>query len=140
MKRCTIAVATVLAVLVVAWTAFGQDEGRTGQREEFGAMRQRFQNMSEAEREKFRAEMRERRERFQNMPEAEREKLRAEMRERFGVSGGRRIGREDQLNAIKAIEGEVAKLKATVEGMPSENRERFQGLSEEERTKLREKM
>ncbi len=56
----------------------------------FDGMRERFQNMSEAERQRFMAEMRERRERFMNMSEAERERFRAEMRERFG--GGRGPG------------------------------------------------
>jgi hypothetical protein len=59
-------------------------------------MRERLMNMSEAERDRFRAEMRERRERYMNMSEAEREKFRAEMRERFGgrpPGGGGRGGR-----------------------------------------------
>ncbi|HUU19884.1 MAG TPA: hypothetical protein VMW72_22220 [Sedimentisphaerales bacterium] len=55
-----------------------------------GGMRERFQNMSEAERDRFRTEMQDRRERYMNMPEAERERFRAEMRERFG--GGRPPG------------------------------------------------
>jgi hypothetical protein len=55
-----------------------------------GMMRERFQNMPEAERDRIRAEMQERRERFMNMSEAERERFRAEMRERFG--GGRPQG------------------------------------------------
>jgi len=50
-------------------------------------MRDRFQNMSGGERDRFMAEMRDRRERYMNMSEAERERFRAEMRERFG--GGR---------------------------------------------------
>lgn len=55
-----------------------------------------FMNMSEAERDRFRAEMQERRERYMNMSEAERERFRAEMRERFGgrpPGGGGRGGR-----------------------------------------------
>ena len=52
-----------------------------------GGMRERFQNMSESDRDRFRAEMQERRERYMNMSEAERERFRAEMRERMG--GGR---------------------------------------------------
>jgi hypothetical protein len=73
--------------------------GRPGGRGEFGGfrggpgfdrMRERFQNMSEAERDRFRAEMQERRQRYMNMSEAERERFRAEMRERFG--GGRPPG------------------------------------------------
>lgn len=61
----------------------------------FDGMRERFQNMSEAERQRVMAEMRERRERFMNMSEAERDRFRAEMRERFGggPGGGRRGGR-----------------------------------------------
>ncbi len=56
-----------------------------------GGMRERFMNMSEAER-------REGRERYMKMSEAEREKFRAEMRERMmgggrGPGGGRRGGR-----------------------------------------------
>ena len=57
-----------------------------------GGMRERWQNMSEAERDRLRAEMQERRERFMNMSEAEREKFRAEMRERFGGGPGRGPG------------------------------------------------
>ncbi len=68
--------------------------GGPGVIREFGGfMRERFRNMSEAERDRFRAEMRERREQFMNsMSEAERERFRAEMRERFG--GGRPPGGE----------------------------------------------
>jgi hypothetical protein len=46
--------------------------------------------MSDEERERFMAEMRERRARFENMSPAERERFRNEMRERFG--GGMMIG------------------------------------------------
>jgi hypothetical protein len=66
----------------------GRDGGRgPGPRGGFDGMRDRFMNMSEAEREKFRAEMQERRERYMNMSEEEREKFRAQMRERFGGRG-----------------------------------------------------
>jgi peroxiredoxin len=135
MKRYLISIITVLLVLMVAWPALGQEEERTRQREN---IRQRFQNMTEAEREKFRAEMRQRRERFENMSEEEREKLRAEMRQRFGGRFG--LGREEQLTAIKSIEEQVAKLKAAVQSMGPEDRSRFRELSVEERTQLREKM
>ena len=50
-------------------------------------MRQRWESMSEEERERIRAEMRARRERFMNMSEEERERFRAEMRERYGGEG-----------------------------------------------------
>ena len=62
-----------------------------------------MRNMSEADRDRFRAEMQQRRDRYMNMSEAERERFRAEMRQRFGggrpqnggrgSSGGRRGGR-----------------------------------------------
>jgi len=69
-----------------------QPMGISGGRVEFGGfggegMRARFQDMSEADRDRFRAEMQERRERYMNMSEAERERFRAEMRERFGGRG-----------------------------------------------------
>ena len=75
-----------------------QQMGRPTGRGEFGGfggpegMRERFQNMPEADRDRIRAEMQERRERYMNMSEAERERFRAEMRERFG--GGRPPGGE----------------------------------------------
>jgi hypothetical protein len=57
-----------------------------------GPMMGRFQNMSEADRDRFRREMQERRERYMNMSEAERERFRADMRERFGGGRGRPPG------------------------------------------------
>jgi len=74
-----------------------RDRGEPPMMGGFGGMGGRFQNMSEAERDRFRAEMRERRERFMNMSPEERERFMAEMRERFGggrgPGGGRRGGR-----------------------------------------------
>ncbi len=137
MKRCLISVVAVLMVLAVVGATFGQEEERARQRD---SMRQRFENMSEEEREKFLAEMRQRRERYQNMSEEEREKFRAEMQQRFG---GARSGlsREAELEKIKSIEEQLAKLKAAIEAIPGrEERSRFRDLSQEERTKLREKM
>jgi len=139
MKRYLISTVAVLLVLVVALGAFAQDRESAGQGAQWQNMRQRFQNMSEEEREKFRAEMRQRRERFQNMSEEEKEKSRAEMRERFGARG-RGIGREEQLKAIEAIEEQIAKLKTAIQSIGVEDRSRWRELSEEERTKLREKM
>jgi len=142
MKRYLILIVAVLVVLATVGKALAQDEDTSAQRvqRQRENIRQRFENMSEEEREKFRAEMRQRRERFQNMSEEEREKLRAEMRERFG-SGRIGTGRQEQLKAIEAIEEQLAKLKAAIEAIPGrEYRSRFRDLSEEERTKLREKM
>ena len=124
MKKCLISIGVALVVLAVAWPVLGQREGgqgREGQR--------RFQDMSEEERAKMR-------ERWQNMSEEEREKFRAQMRERSG-SRGPRMGREEQLKAIKVIEQEVAKLKASMD-RPAFDRSRFQEMSEEERAKFRE--
>jgi len=83
MKRYLISTVAVLLVLVVALGAFAQDRESAGQGAQWQNMRQRFQNMSEEEREKFRAEMRQRRERFQNMSEEEKEKFRAELKSRL---------------------------------------------------------
>jgi peroxiredoxin len=129
MKRHTISIVVVLTVLV-ACTAFGQAR-RTEQQQN---LRERFENMSEEEREKFRAEMRERRQRWESMSDQEREEFRAQM----GSRG--RMGREEQLKAIKAIEGQLARLKTAVEATGPEARGQFRDLSEEERVKLREKM
>ena len=146
MKRYVVSIAIVLAVLVAAFSsgiltdnAFGQNEERAGRTEQRQDIRQRFQNMSPEEREKFKAEMEERRKKFQNMSDEEREKLRTQMRERFG-SRSAVIGRDEQIKSIKAIEEQVAKLKAAVEVAVPENRSQLRELSEEERTKLREKM
>jgi len=95
--------------------------------------------MTEAEQEEFRAQMEERRKRFENMSEEERDKFRAEMRERFG-SGPQIFGRQQQLEAIVAIERQLAKLKAAVESVDPDVRSKFRDLPEDERAKLREKM
>ena len=83
--------------------------------------------------------MEERRKRFQNMSDDERAKLREQMRDRYGSRPGI-IGREAQLESIKAIEAQVAKLKAAVEAGVPEDQSRLRELSQEERIKLREKM
>ncbi|MHC4532795.1 MAG: redoxin domain-containing protein [Planctomycetota bacterium] len=136
MKRYLISFITVLTVLTIA----AQNEETSGQRvlQQRNSMRNRFLNMSEAEREKFRAEMQERREQYMNMSEAERQKFRAEMRQRF--SGPISLSREQQLKAIDTIEEQVAKLKTAVISIGDNDRGRFQDLSQEERTKLREQM
>ena len=141
MKRYLISTVAVMVVLATVGKALAQDEDTSAQRvqRQRESMRQRFENMSEEEREKFRAEMRQRRERYMSMSEEEREKLRAEMRERFG--GGRiGTGRQEQLKAIEAIEEHVAKLKAAIQSTGTVDRSKWRELSEEERTKLREKM
>ncbi len=122
MKRYLISTVAVVVVLAMVWAAFGQAEGRGGR-----------QNLSEEQR----AEMRQRRERYQNMSEEEREKFRAQMRERFGSGRGGFMGREGQLEAIKTIEAQLAKLKAAQTTRPTGG---FRDLPEDERAKLMEKM
>jgi hypothetical protein len=116
MKRYLIPTVAVLLVLAVAWAAFGQAERRGGR-----------QNLSEEQRAKMR-------ERFQNMSEEERAKFRAQ---RGGSGRGGFMSPEDQQKAIKAIEAQLAKLKAAQYTRPEGG---FQNLSEDERAKLREKM
>jgi hypothetical protein len=146
MKRHVVLIAIVLAILVAAFSygvltdsAFGQDEDRAGRAEQRQNIRQRWENMSPAEREKFKAEIREKSKQWENMSDEERQKLRAQMRERFS-SRPESMGRDAQFKSIKAIEEQVAKLKAAVEVTVPENRSRLRELPEEERTKLREKM
>lgn len=86
------------------WPNMSEEE-----RETFRAqMAEKWENMSEGERqqaiERRQAEMQERRARFENMSEEEREKFRAEMRDRFGGrqprdgGQGRRPGRRQRQN------------------------------------------
>jgi hypothetical protein len=152
MKRCIVSIGIVLAVLIAAFSygvltdkAFGQDEETPAQkmhrerREQAESMREKYQNMTPEEREKFRTEIRQRRRQWENMSDEEREKFRAEMSERLGPSS-QSMGYDEQLMSIKAIEEQVAKLKAAVEASKPENRSRLRELPQEERTKLREKM
>jgi len=79
------------AEMVVVRSEAGPAPGREGA---FGGrMRGPMGDMSEAERERFRTEMRAMRERFMNATPEEREKLRDEMRARFGDRFGPRSGR-----------------------------------------------
>jgi len=138
-KYLTILIA--LVVLLAAYPIFGQREGGAAGRRGGGAgmfmlspeQREKWRDMSQEERQKIMAEMREK---WQNMSEEEREKARAQMRQRFG-GRGRRLGREDQLKAIEAVEKQLANLKKGIQAQSTERRS-FRDLSEEERNKLRE--
>jgi hypothetical protein len=110
MKKYLIPIVAVLAVLAVVLVSYGQAQDRNAQRQ---SMRERFQNMSEEERAKFREQMRAR-------------------------GFGARLSREDQEKAVKAIEEQVAKLKAAIQVERPQGG--FQNLSEEERAKLRQSM
>ena len=106
MKKYAIPIVVVLAVLALTWSTFGQAQDRA-------AMRERFQNMSEEERAKFREQM----------------------RARGGGSRGRsRMSPEDQQKAIKAIETALVKVKAAAQIRRPEGG--FQDMSEEERNKI----
>jgi peroxiredoxin len=120
MNRHTISIVVILTVLIGTCATFAGDSERAGR----GQMQ---------------LELRRPRERWQNMSEADREKFRAEMRERFG-SRPPGVGREEQLNAVKMIEEQLARLKAAIEVTVPENRSSWRDLSDEERTALREKM
>jgi hypothetical protein len=139
MNRHIFSIVVGLAVLTGAWVALAQNSEKAAPEPSPLEMRQNFRNMSPAEREKFQAEIRQMRERWQNMSEAEREKLMARMRERLNARMPG-LGREEQLNAIKMIEEQLAKLKADIEVMAPENRKPMQDLSDKERTALRQKM
>ncbi len=138
MKKRLISIAVVLVALTVAWTVYAAEGGAERTRrggfgnmsaEERTAMRERFQNMSEEERTKYREQMRAR---FENMSEEER----AAMRQRAG--GRTRLSREDQIKAITAMQGQLAKLKAAIASSSAARPTNYRDLSEEERTKLRE--
>jgi hypothetical protein len=107
MKKYAIPAVIILAVLALVMVSYGQAQNRE-------AMRQRFQNMSEEERAKFREQM----------------------RSRGGF--GARLSREDQEKAVKEIEAQLAKLKVAIRVERPQGG--FQDLSEEERTKLRQSM
>jgi hypothetical protein len=151
MKRHLILIGVVLVVLMAAWSAFGQREGRPAERrgggregrifmmlppEESRELREKWPNMSEEEREKVSAKIREK---WQNMSDEERKKLMAQWRERLAFAY-RRPGPEDQLKVIEAIQQQLAKLKAAIEARGPSDRSSFRDLSEEERAKLRAKL
>lgn len=148
MKRYVISIGIVLVALMTAWAAFGQPESgrpmsdrgrdRDGYMmflmlspEEATELREKWPNMSEEERNKYRSEMRAK---WDILSDEEKEKLRSQMRERYGRS----IVFDDQLSAIKAVEAQLEKLKANFKSMQPESGRSFRDLSEEERTKVTE--
>lgn len=144
MKKYVVLIAIVTAVLVAAFNAFAQDNKATTEKvqkkmTEAQNTRERLQNMSPEEREKFRAQMEQKRKQYQNMSEEERAQLQEQLRERDGSMSGN-LGRDAQLKSIKAIEAQVAKLKAAVEAGVPENRSQLRELSQQDRAKLREKI
>jgi len=139
MTRHILLIGITLALLLTARPAVGQDEQKAGQAQQPQNIGDRWQNMSEQEKEKFRAEMRQNRQNWESLAPEERENLRSQMRDRF-IGGPARLGREQQLEAIKVIEEQVAKLKAALEAFRPEGGTRPPDLSEEQRAKIREQM
>lgn len=134
MKKFAIVAIVITVVLGIAWA---QDAGQQPRR---GAGRPG--NMSEEQRNAMR-------ERFANMSEEERAKLREQMQARGGFGGGIgggvsrggvRLSQEEQLAAVKVLQEQAAKLKASVESYERPDREAMQDMSQEERTKFFEKM
>jgi peroxiredoxin len=144
MKRYLIAMTVVLAVLLMAWVVFAQEAGRETPARE-GGRRGRltdvnrpagpgaFEGLSPEERAKMR-------ERFGQMSEEEREKFRAQMRERPEAIRPL-LGREEQLKVVAAIEEQLTKLKEFIKSqMGPEEFAKLRELAAEERTKMREKL
>lgn len=144
MKRYVISMAIVPAILIMTCVVFGRDEGQRITAGE-GVRRGRpadvnrpsgpraFEGLSPEERAKMR-------EKFGQMSEEEREKFRTQMRGRF-ESGRPLLGRDEQLKVVAAIEEQVAKLKAFIQSqMGPEDWAKLRELAAEERAKLREKL
>jgi len=143
MRRYLISTTVVLMVLLTAWVVFAQEAGKetpagAGARVRRPADVNRpagqraFEGLSPEERAKMK-------EKFDQMSEEEKTKFRAQMREKFGA-GRAFLGREEQLKVIAAVEEQIAKLKALIESQAGpEEFAKMRELPEEERTKLREK-
>ena len=115
MKKYVISGIAVLTVLISALTVFAQPAGRSEQqRERLEDIRQEWQNMSDHEKQKLRAEIRNR-------------------------TGSRSTSPEGQLKAVQAIEEQVAKLKAALESL-IESRSQYQNVPEEEKASYGKKM
>jgi hypothetical protein len=99
--------------------------------EEAVELREKWPDMSEEERNEYRTKMRAK---WDSLSDEEKEKLRTKMRERYGRS----IVFDSQLNAIRAIEAQLGRLKSNFSGMQPESGRSYRDLSEEERTKVAE--
>jgi len=143
MRRYLISTTVMLMVLLTAWVVFAQEAGKetpagAGARVRRPADVNRpaapraFEGLSPEERAKMK-------EKFDQMSEEEKAKFRAQMREKFGA-GRAFLGREEQLKVIAAVEEQIAKLKALIESQAGPDEfAKMRELPEEERTKLREK-
>ncbi|OHB60381.1 MAG: hypothetical protein A2167_07155 [Planctomycetes bacterium RBG_13_46_10] len=129
MKRNLISIVIFLTALSVAWLAYGQTENRQSRQNREG--QQGLQNLSADERAKLRGER-------QSISEEERQKIRAQMREQIAVRSPI-FGRQEQLKVIEDIEQQLVKLKDIIKKAP--DREEFRKLPEassEQQAKFRE--
>jgi hypothetical protein len=145
MKRYVISTGFFLMALMTAWAAFGQpgerpvrERGRDNYMmflmlspEEAAELREKWPDMSEEERDEYRSQMRAK---WDSLSDEDKEKLRSKMRERYGRS----IVFDGQLNAIRAVETQLEKLKVNFRDMQPESGRSYRDLSEEERTKVTE--
>jgi peroxiredoxin len=154
MRRFVISATVVLAVLMLAWTVFAQEQGG-GVREMRGRAADAnlpagegraartlgigregagpFEGLSPDEKARIR-------EKWEQMSDEEREKFRTQMRERIGT---RRplLGREEQLKIVAVIEQQVAKLKELIQApVGPDDWAKLRDLAAEERTKMRVKL
>ena len=129
MRRLLITIISVLVLLLITVTAFGQRPERSTRPPVEGAGGERMpRDISEEDRERFR-------QRFQNMTDEEREQFRSQMRERFGSRQGSFLNRQEQLQAIDQIQAQLLKLRKAVKDVNVDDSRRMRDLPEEERSK-----
>ena len=121
MKKYGIVAFVILVVLSIALAQDTQPQPQN-----------RFQNMTAEQRQAMR-------DRFQNMSEEERAQFRPQMGQRGGF-GGRMMNQERQLEAIKTIEEQTAKLKAAIKGYERPDFAAMRDMSQEDRAALMQKM
>jgi len=115
MKNRTISVVTALATLLAVWPVLAEREARragAAEREQGDRPAVRLRDMSPEERAKLK-------QRWQSMSEEEREQFRAQMRERLGPRPPE-LGRE---GLAKTLDAQVARLKADHEASVGELKE-----------------
>jgi hypothetical protein len=112
MRKCIISGVIVLSVFIYVQTMFGQpSEGsKQGQTEELENIQEQWPNMSKEEKAKLRADIR-------------------------GRAGAGTLSLDVQLQAVKMIDEEVAKLKSALEGM-IEVRKQYRNMTDDQRSKI----
>lgn len=114
MKKYLISGAVIVAVFISTVTIFGQPAEKKQQTEQIEKMRQKWQNT----------------------PEEEKEQLRPKIQDQIASKG---MGLEEQLEAVRTIEEQVAKLKAAIESM-IQSRSQYQNASEQKKIEYSKKM